>query len=430
MNGNGRPKNRSKRKAVLVICDGLRPDMITPEHSPVLFRLNETACNYIGHTSVFPSSTRVTAASITTGCWPSTHGLAGDRVALQENGRLICLNTDLPQSPERLKRAGGRTLFCSTLPERLSRHGECVLFSNGPPGVAYFFDPEGFGYVYHRAGSFGPGKESLSPQKHLSVEEGRERDEAMTRRFCREILGESQPALSVLWLSEPDFSGHCAPLGSPRHLQALSGADRCVGAVLDRIQEIDRELEHTLLLICSDHGAESVRRTIPLERMLLEAGLKESPVSGDVVVAANGTAALLYIMNGGLSRRENIRDFLNEQDWVERTFTGSELEEVKQSHSASLEIAVTARYGEEENEYGVSGYSGVVGDSGESHDLIGLGHHGGLGPHERRPFLFALGSDFKRYTWVESPTSPADLAPTILKYLKLPADEMEGKPIF
>ena len=40
--------------------------------------------------------------------------------------------------------------------ERLSGHGGMILFSNVSPGAAYAHDPDGYGYVYHRAARSAP----------------------------------------------------------------------------------------------------------------------------------------------------------------------------------------------------------------------------------------------------------------------------------
>ena len=64
------------KRAVLVVCDGLRADMLTPDLTPSLARLASTSQVFANHRSVFPSTTRVTSASIATGCLPRRHGLA------------------------------------------------------------------------------------------------------------------------------------------------------------------------------------------------------------------------------------------------------------------------------------------------------------------------------------------------------------------
>src|SRR5690349_7153564 len=144
-------------RIVIVICDSLRRDLIGPADTPFLVELGGRATRFGKHRSVFPSTTRASAASIATGCRPARHGLLGNTMALDEGEGLVCRSAGHPDFPDRMRRATGRTLHVPTLAERLSRRGETsISCANVSPGAAYFQDPDGHGYVYHAAGSYGP----------------------------------------------------------------------------------------------------------------------------------------------------------------------------------------------------------------------------------------------------------------------------------
>src|SRR5262249_14260542 len=247
---------------------------------------------FVNCTSVFPSVTRVTSACIATGCLAASHGLLGNTMVLDEGDGLVCLSVGKPEFRERMRKATGGTLRRPTRAERLAGVGRSIVMSNVSAGAAYFQDPDGHGWVYHREGSFGPGLRPVPPADHLAIDQGNAGDAAMTDRFCEDILKTRRPTLAVLWLSEPDYTGHRSPLGSPAHLDAIAGADRCVGRVLETLEVLD-DGDETLLVVGSDHGMETTTRTIPLDRLLVESGLKASPASRDIVVAPNGTAALI-----------------------------------------------------------------------------------------------------------------------------------------
>ena len=66
------------KRAVVVICDGLRADMVTPGLTPNLCALAREGQSFTRHRGVFPSTTRTTSASIATGCLPARHGLEGN----------------------------------------------------------------------------------------------------------------------------------------------------------------------------------------------------------------------------------------------------------------------------------------------------------------------------------------------------------------
>src|SRR5438876_11572168 len=188
------------KRAVIVICDSLRGDLIGPDETPFLVELSERAARFAAHRSVFPSTTRASAASIATGCRPARHGLLGNTMALDEGEGLICRSAGHPDFPDRLRRATGRTLHVPTLAERLRRHGEVsISCANVSPGAAYFQDPDGHGFVYHAAGSYGPGRLPVDDPASAALKKGTGGDRAMTERFCAEILGERAPASATLW---------------------------------------------------------------------------------------------------------------------------------------------------------------------------------------------------------------------------------------
>src|SRR6266404_8215935 len=171
--------NAAGPRAVIVICDSLRSDLITPADTPFLAELSERAARFAAHRSVFPSTTRASAASIATGCLPARHGLLGNTMALDEGEGLVCRSAGHPDFRDRMRRATGRTLHVPTLAERVSRSGEtAIAISNVSPGAAYFLDPDGFGWVYNPAGSYGPGRRLLPAEEGLAIAKGAAGDDA------------------------------------------------------------------------------------------------------------------------------------------------------------------------------------------------------------------------------------------------------------
>src|SRR5262245_36096598 len=83
----------SGTRQLLVVLDGLRPDYITPEVMPHLYALGRRGVIFENHHSVFPTVTRVNAASISTGAYPAAHGLMGNAVFFPEVDPLRFLDT-------------------------------------------------------------------------------------------------------------------------------------------------------------------------------------------------------------------------------------------------------------------------------------------------------------------------------------------------
>ncbi len=418
-------------RAVLVICDGHRRDLVTPESCPSIHRLRSRGTWFDAHGGVFPSVTRASSASIATGCRPARHGLHGNTMALDIDGHLSLFDVGHPEFRDWLRRSRGWTLHVPTLAERLSERGGAILCSNVSPGAAYMHDPDGFGHVYHRAGSYAPGLVPIEGQDAVSISHDPAGDLALTERFCSDILEQRQPALATLWLANPDQAMHKHGLGSKQHRAALATVDPCGAEVSRAVDRLNANGEDVLLLVGSDHGQETVAGSIALDRILVEAGLKTDLNSADVVVAPQGTSALLYLSDGAqqAGRAEDLAGFLSEQSYVGEIYMGEDLRRVDLVPEGGLVLAVDGRKAGTPNAEGVPGHSDcfVLADSGE--EKAGLGQHGGLGRHEQSPFLIALGRGLPVGEEVTQPSSIIDIAPTILRHLDLSWGGLDGRPL-
>ena len=419
---------RSLRSAVVVVCDSLRRDMIKAATAPFLCELAAQSAVFENMRPVFPSVTRASAPSLATGCYPGRHGIVGLTMVIDEGYGLICLSVGQPDFVERLRSARGFVLRRSTLAEMLVQSGGMVAYSNVSAGAAQLLDPEGYGFVFHRQGSFGPARVPINDERHLHVSLGADGDRIMTGRLC-EMLTTKPPAVSVLWLSEPDETGHAAPLGSPRHLEAIKSSDECVRQVFDVVAKIDPDAENILRIVGSDHGMNTVARRIDVTAELVRAGLKKTMSSSDVVVAPSGTAANIYLSHQAKSQLGSLTEFLRRQDWVARVLSGDEMRNAHLHPDQELSITLAMRDYENVNEFGVAGCSDLAVGPGKLSGPIGVGQHGGLGVGEQQPFLFIRGAGFTAGQRFED-ASLVDLAPTILEHLSLVPPAMDGKSLF
>jgi predicted AlkP superfamily pyrophosphatase or phosphodiesterase len=415
------------RRVVVVVLDGLRRDHITEAHMPVLGRFARRSQVFAAHRSMFPSATRVVSASFATGCTPARHELAGNTLALLEEGRLVYHDAGHPDFLQHKRRVTGRSLAAPTLAERLASRGGMILFSNVSPGAAYAHDPDGYGFVYHRAGSFGPGRTRLDGAHALKVAQDAAGERAMTERFINEVLIARQPPLAILWMGEPDATQHRVPLGSPEHLAALGQADANAARVIEAVDRLRDKGEDVLLILCSDHGHQTVSRVIDVEAELVAAGLKASRDSNDVLTPTSGTSTLVYLHPDHARRAEAIGAFLSERDWIDLVIPGAELASVGHATRYGLAFAVSLKSDEEPNAFGVPGRSCESKPAPGKATHLHCGQHGGLARYEQMPFLMIDGAGFTAGRTTDAPTSPIDVAPTILAHLELPADGMEGR---
>ncbi|MEW5420986.1 alkaline phosphatase family protein [Amorphus sp. 3PC139-8] len=415
-------------RVIAIMLDGLRRDFVRPEFTPNLARFAERAAVFEAHRSVFPSATRVVSAAFATGCHPARNGLHGNSMALMEDSGLVVHDAGKPDFLQHKRAVTGRTLATPTMAERLAPRGGAVVFNNVSPGAAYAHDPDGHGRVYHRAGSFGPGRVPVAESDRLDISLGIEGDREMTRRFLDEAVARD-PALSVLWLSEPDTSQHASPLGSPEHLDTLNEADALAGAVIDAVTMRVADGEDILLSVGSDHGHQTVTETVDLEACLVAAGLKESLGSDDVVVAANGTAALIYVAPDHADQIDALAAHLRGQSWAGEVISGADLAAIGQHPTEGPAIAVSMAASDAKNDYGVPGLSAAVKPAAGKADRAGCGQHGGLGRHEQSPVLMLAGRGFRPGVRRDDETSVVDLAPTFLAHLGLLPEGLDGRAL-
>ena len=417
------------KRAVVVILDGLRRDLVTEARTPRLAAFRARAEHFAAHGSVFPSATRVVAASFATGCHPARHGLQGNSVALFENGAFVRYDAGGPDFLAHKRRATGTSLAVPTMTERLEKRGGAITFSNASPGAAYAHDPDGHGFLYNRAGSFGPGRIPVPAADELRVTGNLAGDRAMAERFIAEVLLERRPALAVLWLHEPDHMQHELPLGSPPHLAVLREADAHAALVIAAVDRLRDGGDDVLFAAGSDHGHQTVTGVVDVEAELIAAGLKAGPSSGDVVSASSGTAALIYVHPDHGARIPALSDFLSSSAWAGRVFPPDRLSEVGQAPHGGLAFAVSMCAGDGANAYGLPGLSlEALPGTGKSHHL-GFGQHGGLGTYEQAPFLMIEGPGFDAGAVRAAATSVVDIAPTVLRHLGLPDADMDGRPL-
>lgn len=415
------------RRVVLVICDGHRADFVSPTLTPRIWALAARGRRFARHGSVFPSVTRVSSACIATGCVPGRHGLHGNTMALDEGDGLVTRDVGHPDFRKRMRRATGATLRVPTLAQRLAARGGHVAFSNVSPGAAFFQDPDGHGFVYHRDGSYGPGERPA--EDPLIVSHDAAGDAAMTERFCREVLRQRRPAMAVLWLCEPDHTMHASELGSPAHLAAIAAADRCVGEVAACVDALRAAGDDILLLVGSDHGQETVGETIRLDADLVAAGLKASLGSTDVAIAPQGFSGLVSLAPDAAARAPAIAAYLQQQSWIGTVFPAEDLGQVGLAPAHGLAIAFTLRASAACNGYGVPGRSDLVALAADGRVKTGFGSHGGLGAWEQHPFLVVDGAAVAPGSITDMPSSILDIAPTALRHLGVDAPDLDGRAL-
>ena len=412
---------------VTVICDGHRPDFVSDETTPNMTRLRRAGTWFANHRGIFPSATRASSASIATGSWPLSHGLRGNTMALPVDGGHEVHDAGKPEFYDAYRRHFGRLLLRPALAERTAAQHGALLCSNVSPGAAYFHDAARHGELYHRELSYRPSGVPLG--ETIAAPPGSVGDAVLAKRFV-DVLLERPPSVATLWLSDPDKTMHAFPLGSGEHLEAVREADTHVGAVAEAVERLRDRGHDVLLLVGSDHGHEAVSETIPVERRLFEAGFKRELESPELVVAPSGSSAFIHFGGSALSRRDEVAAWLAEQPWAGRVIRGEDLAELGQAPSPDM-LALDMAKSEGRNRNGVPGLTGYAVRFSEEEDEVrrDCGMHGGLGRYETNPTLIAVGQGFAAGGVVTKTTRIIDIAPSALKHLGLPLEQLDGTPL-
>ena len=458
------------RLILIVVMDGLRPDSINQEDTPTVFRLRREGVNYVNSHSVFPTVTRVNAAAISTGHYPDVNGLMSNSMFVPAVLPNLPFNTGDYRELLKLRDATqGRLLFAPSLAEYLKARGlKFAAVSSGSTGSALLLNhraPEGVGVLVN--GNFDPGKRVAYPDETNSIilsrfgtapkEENSEAVDWADRVLREYVLPELKPDVVIDWQTEPDGSQHRFGTGSPEARKALANSDRNLALTLAKLNELGLG-DKTDVIVASDHGFSLHNFRADATSAFINAGLKSTNQSDDVVLASNGQSVLVHVKNRDLNRIRSIVRFLQSQDWVDVIFTagpgiagtqrrrlplrktGDEigsvpgtfaLDLIKQTNATRRpDILFTLRWSSRENGFGVAGTHYIDG-AGSTGPLNGSASgHGGLSPWLVRNTLILWGPDFKRGVTVRAAAANVDIAPTVL-HIKGDAsgESLGGRPL-
>jgi predicted AlkP superfamily pyrophosphatase or phosphodiesterase len=128
---------------LVLVLDGLRPDSITEQETPHLWRLREDGVNFPNGHSVFPTVTRANAAAIGSGVYPDRNGIFGNTLYVRQVDPNHSFGNDDHKNLLRLDAAtGDRMVLTKTLGEILAERGKSLaVVSSGSTGSALLVNP-------------------------------------------------------------------------------------------------------------------------------------------------------------------------------------------------------------------------------------------------------------------------------------------------
>jgi predicted AlkP superfamily pyrophosphatase or phosphodiesterase len=430
---------------IVLVIDGLRPDSITPATMPELDRLKSGGVWYTHAHSVFPTVTRVNAASISTGMLPSHHGIASNSVYLPAISKRVLSNSDYRNLLRLGEANGGRVVGPKSLHEYLQAASiGYVAVSSGSTGSALLLNPTApYGNGRLINGGFENGSRVAFPDSLNAallgrfgvVKGGEDGDQALLwiERVLREYMLETmKPQVIVDWMGRSDSAQHSYGVGSPEALAALRLIDGQIGYLLERLRQMNLADKTDIIVTC-DHGFDYE----PQADLL--APLRDSGFADDVVVDNEGGSTLLYVKNHDAERISQLVAKFQASGTTNAIFVpakrpagggfpcspGADQGFVAGTFALDLasecipargpDVIITHRWNAEPNPFGVAGTQWIPGTAGQpAHN-----GHGGLNPFVTHSTLLAVGPDFAQGKVVELPAGNQDIAPTVLALERL-----------
>lgn len=201
-------------RCLVILADGLRPDVITPTHAPTLSALARDYTSAAHAATVRPSVTVAALASFATGVAPRTHGLVEPGL-----GFLPTLGELRPLAKELRAHRVSTTVIAASVTQRARPVAWALTACAG----------------VDRLISAGRGA-------------------GMIAHATRSVIARQERGFFFTYLADCDRTGHAHGWMSPAYLKAVAAVDAAVGA-------LTAVLDDTLMIVVADHGGGGVTAT-------------------------------------------------------------------------------------------------------------------------------------------------------------------------
>src|SRR5437016_8495152 len=305
------------RHVVVVVWDGMRPDFVSEETTPTLWKLAREGVTFRNHHAVYPSATMVNGTALVTGVYPGKNGVIANYEYRPEIDRGRSINIESPAAVSRGDEvSGGKFISVPTIAELVQGAGGRTVIASAKTVGLLLDRHTGIGTAKNCVTLFAgqtlprdiltPIVAGLGPFSSAHLQ-----SDAWTAKGVAEVTAkDGLPALSVIWLGEPDLTEHESAPGAPPALGAIKSSDENLAAVLSALDKpasaaaTARQASArvtTDIFIVSDHGFSTIKRSIDLRKILSGAGFVAKtefdgqPKPGDIMLVGNGGSVLCYV---------------------------------------------------------------------------------------------------------------------------------------
>ena len=436
------------KHVVLMICDGLRPDYVTEANMPTLAKLAKSGATFTKHHPVYLSSTETNGTAIATGCWPSTSGILANseyRPEIDKKKGIRLDGTDVMVKDDEI--TGGKHIGRDTIAEIIQKAGGRTAIA-GTKAVALLMDRKqitggqkgsaaiSVGKVYPAdlqvqvdAAAGGPFPKEITYPNTTA-------DAWTTKALLQGLWKDGVPTLSVLWMSDPDYSQHQKAPGSPEALASLKSVDDNLASVLAAL-EARGVREKTHIFLASDHGFSSISTLLDTQKTLQDWGFAAKaqyvldPRPGEIVIVDLGGTTFFYVVGHD---KEVIQKLVTKlQGWehagvifTKEALPGAyALSDEKLDSVNAPDVAVSFKWSEAPGRFGMKGQ---IPCSMSKYPVDG-GMHASLSRYDMHNTFIAAGPGIRPGFVGTIPSGNTDVAPTLLSLLGLhdAAAAMDGR---
>jgi len=431
---------KPQRHVVVVVWDGMRPNFVTEQNTPTLWKLAREGITFRNHHSTYPSATMVNGTAMVTGVYPGKNGIIANHVYRADIDPHHAVDVEVPPVVEKGDElSGGKYIAVPTIAELVQRAGASSLIAAAKT-VGLLLDRHPNDIGANKSVTLFEGKalpsaalaaitEKLGPFPSVHLQ----RDPWTTKALTDVLWKDGVPAFSILWLGEPDLTEHETAPGAPEALTAIKSADENLATVLSALDE-RKAHDTTDVFVVSDHGFSTIRRSIDLRKILNERGFAATtefngePKPGDIMLAGNGGSVLFYVTGHDATVTRRLIEVLQQSDFAGVIFTKQPmagtfaLEQANIQSDRAPDVVMAFRWNDSKNQFGVPGMIDA-----DWQRAAGKGTHATLSRFDMHNMLIAAGPDFKRGEMDDLPSGNVDLAPTIVQILGIKPPKMDGR---